>query len=89
MVTKMNKNGFVKKLSELTGYDVNQCNKINDIIEDTFIIGKEGKERIIQRFKSELNFDEKQVNHLYQIVLNILKSEISNKLKHPFKSQDS
>lgn len=87
MVMKMNKNGFVKKLSELTGYDINQCNKINDIIEDSFIVEK--KEKILQKFESELKFDKKQADNLYQIIMGILKSEITHKLKYPFKSQNS
>ena len=85
---KMNKNEFIKKLSKQTGYDEGKCNLINSIIEDTFIIGKKNKEKMIEKFESGLNFDEIEANKLYEIVMNILGTEIKNKLKHPFKSQD-
>ena len=85
---KMNKNEFIKELSKQTGYDEEKCNLINSIIEDTFIIGKKNKEKMIEKFESGLNFDEVEANKLYEIVMNILGTEIKNKLKHPFKSQD-
>ena len=43
---------------------------------------------MIERFKSELSFDELEANKIYEIVMDILGTEIKNKLKHPFKSQD-
>lgn len=87
MVRKMNKNSFIKEISKQTGYDEEKCNLINNIIEDSFIIGKRNKEKIIKRFIAELNLDEIQSNRLYEIVINILFTEIKNKLKHPLKPQ--
>ena len=84
----MNKKEFIEELSKQTGYDEEKCNLINSIIEDTFIIGKKNKEKMIEIFEKELNFDEIEANKLYEIVMNILGTEIKNKLKHPFKSQD-
>ena len=85
---KMNRTDFIKELSKQTGYDEKKCNLINSIIEDTFIIGKRNKEKMIERFKNELNFEESQAEKIYETVMNILGNEIKNKLKHPFKSQD-
>ena len=85
---KMNKNEFIKELSKQTGYDEEKCNLINIILEDTFIIGKKNKEKMIEKFESAFNFDEIEANKLYEIVMNIVGTEIKNKLKHPFKSQD-
>ena len=88
MVIKMNKTEFIKELSKHTGCDEEKCNLINSIIEDTFIIGKKNKEKMIKNFESRLNFDENEATKLYEIVMNIIGAEIKNKIKHPFKSQD-
>lgn len=36
----MNKSEFIKELSKQTSYNEERCNTINNIVEDTFIIGK-------------------------------------------------
>ena len=84
----MNKNEFIKELSKQTGYDEERCNLINSIIEDTFIIGRKNKEKMLDRFKSELNIDELEAEKIYETAMNILSTEIKNKIKHPFKNQD-
>ena len=84
----MNKSEFLNELSKQTGYDEEKCNLINSIIEDTFIIGKKNKEKMMDRFKTELNFNDDAANKLYEMVMNILGTEIKYKLRHPFKGQD-
>lgn len=44
----MNKSEFIKELSKQTSYNEERCNTINNIVEDTFIIGKKNKEKIIE-----------------------------------------
>lgn len=44
MVIQMNKKGFILKLKEKLNYDEEKCIKINEILEDTFLIGKKNKE---------------------------------------------
>ena len=85
---KMNKSEFIKELSKQTGYDEEKCNLINSIIEDTFIIGKKNKEKMIEKFKSSLDLNENESEKLYETVMSIVGTEIKNKLKHPFRSQD-
>ena len=46
----MNKSEFIKELSKQTSYNEERCNTINNIVEDTFIIGKKNKEIIIEKF---------------------------------------
>ena len=46
------------------------------------------KEKIIEKFEKQINLDENEANKLYEIVMRIIGTEIKNKLKHPFKSQD-
>ena len=84
----MNKSDFIKELSNQTGYTQEKCTLINSIVEDTFIIGKKNKEKMIEKFESSLNLDGTEANKLYETVMNIIGSEVKNKLKHPFRSQD-
>lgn len=84
----MNKSEFIKALSKQTSYNEERCNTINNIIADTFIIGKKNKEKMIERFEKQINLDENEANKLYETVIRIIGSEIKNKLKHPFKNQD-
>lgn len=84
----MNKSEFIKELSKQTSYNKERCNIINNIVENTFIIGKKNKEKIIEKFEKQINLDENEANKLYEIVMRIISTEIKNKLKHPFKSQD-
>ena len=84
----MNKEGFIKKLSELTKLDEESCIKINEILENHLIIGKKGKEAIINELKVKLFLDEKTANSIYNKCMGILGKEIKEKLAHPFKSLD-
>lgn len=89
MVMKMNKSGFIKELSKETGYDENTCISINEIIETYFIFSKKNKEKIIQDLKTNVNLNEDDAENVYDISIKIIKQEIKNKLKHPFRSQDN
>lgn len=84
----MNKSKFIKELSKQTGYDEEKSILINSIIEDTFIVGKKHKKKIIEKFEEQLSINEKEADKLYEMVMSILNCEIKNKLKHPFKSKD-
>ena len=84
----MNKSDFLKELSSKTGYGIEECNLRNSVVEDTMIIGKKNKEKMIERFEKELNLNNNESNKLYEIVMNIISNEIKNKFKRPFKSQD-
>ena len=84
----MNKSEFIKELSKQTGYDEEKCIVINSIVEDTFIIGKKNKDKMIEKFEEQISLDENEANKLYGTVISIIGSELKNKLKHPFKSQD-
>ena len=72
----MNKTEFIKELSNKTGIDEKECIKINSIIEDTFIVGKKNKEKMIQIFMSELKYNEDEANKVYEVAMDILASEI-------------
>lgn len=80
----MNKREFIQRLKEETTYTIEECTLINDIIEDTFIFTNKGKEKLISKFKDKLSLNDSESNELYDIIMNILKSEIKRKLTHPF-----
>lgn len=82
---KMNKTGFIKELSKKTGYDEEMCAKINEIVEDTFIIGKNNKEIMIEKFVENLNVNKEKANEIYDTVNSIIGNAIKEKLKNPFK----
>lgn len=88
MVKKMNKTSFIEKLQEKLNIDKNTAIIINNILENNNIIGKKGKENIINDLINELKIDLEEANNIYEKVMEIITSAIKNKIKHPFKSQD-
>ena len=84
----MNKKKFINKLKNELDLDLEKCIIINNILEDTFLIGKKNKEIMIDRFVSELNISIDDANNIYEKVMDIIKNAIKNKIKHPFKSND-
>ncbi len=88
MVKKMNKTKFIKKLSEKTGYSIEDCTRINSIIEDNFIISKKSKEKIINDLMIEFNINYEEASRIYEISTEIIVTAIKTKLIHPFKNQD-
>lgn len=84
MVKKMNKQEFVKKLQEETNYSNEKCILINDVLENSSLFGKNNKEKIITELINN-SFSKEEAENIYNITSNIIKSEIKNKIKHPFK----
>ena len=84
----MNKKEFINKLKNELDLDLEKCIIINNILEDTFLIGKKNKEIMIDRFVNELNISIDDANNIYEKVMDIIKNAIKNKIKHPFKSND-
>ena len=84
----MNKEKYIKKLSEELNCDYEYASKISSILEDNFLIGKRNKEKIINQFMIELNINVEEANLIYNRSSSIISNEIKNKLKHPFRSLD-
>lgn len=84
----MNKADFIKTLSHETGFDEAKCTKINNILEDTFIIGKHRQEELVNKFETELDMSQAEADHLYNTVMGIIGASIKDKLKHPFGAED-
>ena len=88
MVKKMNKEEFINVLTQELNYSEEKCIMINDVLENTFFIGKKGKEKVIKGFIEKLDINEEEAEHIYEVVCDILKDGVKEKLKHPFRSQD-
>ncbi len=85
---KMNKNEFISELSKQLSYSKEKCFMINDILENNFFISKKNKDKIIEEFIKILNVSNEEAMKIYDIAIKIIKEEVKNKLKHPFKNQD-
>ena len=85
MVMKMNKSEFIKRLKEETNYSEDKCALVNNILENNFIFGKKNKQKIIDELIQK-KFTEDEAENIYDISINIIITEIKNKIKHPFKS---
>lgn len=88
MVKKMNKNEFIKKLSEVSKYDITTCEKINEVIEDNSFIGKKNKEKLVNDLMEKLSFSKEDAENIYEKAMGIIGKELKEKIKHPFKNKD-
>lgn len=79
---------FIKELSKKTGYEEEMCEKINEIVEETFIFGENNKEKMIAKFIEKLGVDESKANEIYEAVSSTIGGGIIEKIKHPFKNQE-
>lgn len=84
MVKKMNKGKFIETLTEKLNVDKNTAIIINNILENNNIIGKKNKEKIINDLIEQLKIDDSEANKIYETSMNIIMTEIKNKIKHPF-----
>ena len=84
----MNKLQFINELSKKTNYSIEDCTRINSILEDNFIISRKSKDKIVSSLMSEFNISEEEANNIYNISVEIITTSIKNKIKHPFKGQD-
>jgi len=88
MVKNMNKNEFINKLSESLHYSKEKCIIINDILESNFFISKKNRDKIVEKLIEQLKINHNEAIKVYDVAVMIIKNEIKNKLKHPFKSKD-
>ena len=84
----MNKSELIKKINNDTNYNLEECKKIVNIVENTFIFGKKNKKHIVSKLQEELNISENEGEKLYETMISTITTEIKSKLKHPFRNQD-
>ena len=88
MVMNLNKTEFIKKLSKKLSYSKDKCIIINEILESNFFISKKNKDKIIEELIRVLDINQEEAINIYNIAVTIIKNEVKNKLRHPFKSKD-
>lgn len=84
----MNKKEFINELANQLNYPKEKCILINNILEDNFFISKKSKDKIVETFMQILHVNYEEAVKIYDIAVKIIKDEVKNKLKHPFKSKD-
>ena len=57
-------------------------------MESTSLFGKKSKDKMVSDLIIRLNITNSEANRIYEIAMNIITTEIKNKIKHPFRSQD-
>ena len=80
----MNKTEFVEELSKRLNLSIEDCTKINEILEKNFFISRSNKEKIIKSLIEEFKIEETRANEIYNESVIIITKEIKNKLIHPF-----
>lgn len=85
---KMNKEKFTKKLKEVTGYDDEKVNAVAEVLGDTFIIGKNNKEKMLDGFQEKLEINREKANELYNKAMEIITKEIKDKILHPLRKDE-
>lgn len=88
MVMKMNKKIFIEELSKKLNYEEEKCIVINDILENNFFISKSAKDKIVNELEEKLNISFEEASNIYEVATSIIKEEVKEKIKHPFKNQD-
>ena len=89
MVKNMNKHEFINRLSNEIHYSIDDCIKINEILEKHFFLRQKNQEKIVNEFVHTFDITNTEAEHLYHCARKIIQGEVKEKLKHPFKSIDS
>lgn len=82
----MNKTRVLAAIKEKTGLSDEQVSKINDVLDEHFIIGN--KDKIKAGLMDKLGVDEAKADEIYNAVMSVFGEGIADKIKHPFKKED-
>ena len=75
----MNEEVFIRELSKVTGYDVDKCTLVNEIMASHFLFGKKNKDVIINDFVDRLSINNEEADRLYETIMDIFKKSIKDK----------
>ena len=85
----MKEEQILAAIKEKTGLSEEQVDKVNQVIEEHFIIGKNNREKIIAGIKEKLGFDDAKADEIYNAVMGILGNGIMDKVKEFFKKEET
>jgi len=83
---KNNKHALLVDLKERLKCSEEDCVIINNIIEETSLFGKKNKQKMIDEFMNQLDVSLDRANEIYDTFMDIFKSRVKWKIRHPFKS---
>jgi len=85
---KNNKHALLVELKDRLNISEDDCIVINSIVEDTSLFGKKNKAKMINGFINHLGVTEERAEKIYETFIDIVKSRIKFKIRHPFKKYD-
>ena len=88
MREKTNKKKFLKILKEKLNCSEEECNIINEVLENHFIIGKTNQEKIEKELVEKLGISEEKADDIYNAAMETIGSEILIRITHPFQDMD-
>lgn len=83
---KNNKHALLVDLKERLNCSEKDCVIINNIVEETSLFGKKNKQKMIDEFMNQLDVSLERANEIYDTFMDIFKSRVKWKIRHPFKS---
>lgn len=63
---------IVTKIMELTGRSEEECKKINEVLNNHFLIGHNQKDKIVNDFCSTLGIDSAEADKLYNQCMEVI-----------------
>lgn len=82
----MNKTDFINELQSKTEYTAEQCAVINSVLEDHFIFRKKNKPAVVADIAEKLAVDADEADNVYELCMNIIRTEKKRVLRHPLGS---
>ena len=83
---KNNKRAVLVDLKERLNCSEQDCIIINNIVEETSLFGRKNKEKMINGFMEQLDVTEARADEIYNTFMDIFKSRIKYRFRHPIKS---
>ncbi len=77
----MDEEQVLAAIKEKTGLSDEQVDKVNEVIDEYFILGKDNKDKIVAGIKEKLGIDDARADEIYDAVMGIIGGGIVNKVK--------
>lgn len=84
MAKRMNKKELACLLKEKIGLEEQEGVLVFTILERYFFFNEKTKDKIVEEFVHELQIPKEKAEHIYEVAIQILFTQIKERLKHPF-----